>query len=132
MERIIRQQAFEPAQLNVLLNTTFLMNDDDLPDHFCYHADRNGDGIFAACELRSPKTEVATSAILVFDLSEQAITSADVHRAYGESVQIEPPDAHSAGATLLYLSVGFDRAKLCFGFDQSDDKLVNVVLKFNL
>ncbi len=131
-ERIIRQRAFDPAQLEQLLSTKFTTGEDDLPNHFRYHAELNDGKLFTRCDLHSPKTSAAETALLVCDTGNLDITTKDVHDAYGESVTVDPQAEGSPMTVPTYLSIVFDNAKLSFGFDQATGKLANLVVEFRL
>jgi hypothetical protein len=130
-ERIIRDRVNDPQQLAALLSTTFVMADDDLPNHFQYYATMDNNGLFAKCYLRSPKTAAAKGAILVCDTVDNDMSPRDVHKAYGESVQFRPARASASQSALHYLAVDFDQARLSFGYDRMTKKIQKVVINFD-
>ncbi len=132
VERVIRERAFDPAQLEQLLSTKFTMGEDDLPNHFRYRAELNDNELFTRCDLRSPKTSAAKTALLVCNTGNLEITTKDVHGAYGESVTIDTPAKGTSTSVPTYLSIGFDNAELSFGFDLATAELVNIVIEFRL
>ena len=131
-EQIVRERAYDPQQLAVILSTSFDMLDDDLPNHFRYKAKIEGGELFSACDLRAPKTNQATSAILICDVIGEAIDGKLVTEAYGESVQFKPAQPSAPPTAHHYLSVQFDNAELSFGVDQKSDKIKSMVINFNL
>jgi hypothetical protein len=131
-ERIIRERAYDPQQLAVLLGAKFDMADDDLPNLFQYYATLDGNEFFDKCDLRAPKTPAAKNAILVCYLHENDMTDKDVHKAYGESVQSRQARASSGPSVPHYLSVDFDHARLSFGYAKKSKMIKRVVIKFEL
>lgn len=131
-EQIVRGRAYDPQQLAVILSTSFEMMDDDLPNHFRYMAKTDSHELFSACDLRAPKTDRATSAILICDVIGANIDGKLVTQAYGESVQFKPARPTSPPTAFQYLSVQFDNAELSFGVDQKTDKIKSMVINFKL
>ena len=131
-EQIVRERAYDPQQLAAILSTSFEMMDDDLPNHFRYKAKIEGNDVFSACDLRAPKTEHATSAILICDVVGGKIDGNLVTKAYGESVHFKPARPTAPPTALNYLSIQFDNAELSFGVDQKYDKIQSMVINFNL
>jgi len=129
-EKIVRERAYDPMQLAAILSTSFEMAESDLPNHFIYNADINGE-LFSKCNLRAPKTDRAKNAILVCDLNGSSAKTGDVNAAYGESVEFRPARPSSPLA-MNYMSIRFDNAELSFGFEQSGDNIKTVVIKFDL
>ena len=131
-EHIVRDRAYDPQQLAVILSTSFEMLEDELPNHFRYKATIEDNELFSACDLRAPKTDRATSAILICDVIGTNIDGKLVTQAYGESVQFKPARPTSPPTAFHYLSVQFDNAELSFGVDQKSDKIKSMVINFKL
>ncbi len=131
-ERIIRERAYDPQQLAVILDAKFDMDDLDLPNVFQYYATLEGNEFFTKCDLRAPKTSAAKNAILVCYLHENDMTDKDVYAAYGESVQSRQARAASGPSVPHYLSVDFDYARLSFGYDKKSNTIKRLVIKFKL
>lgn len=131
-EQIVRDRAYDPQQLAIIFSTSFQMMDDELPHHFRYNAIIENNKLFSACDLRAPKTDRATSAILVCDVVGEAIEGKDVTKAYGESVEFKPARPSSPPTALHYLSILFDNAELSFGVDQKTDKIKSMVINFKI
>ncbi len=131
-EQIVRDRAYDPQQLAAILATSFEMMDDELPNHFRYNAKIDNNELFSSCDLRAPKTERATSAILVCDVVGGSIDGKEVTKAYGESVEFKPARPSSPPTALHYLSILFDNAELSFGVDQKTDKIKSMVINFKL
>ena len=131
-EQIVRDRAYDPQQLAAILSTSFEMTDDNLPNHFRYKAEINGNELFSDCELRAPKTDRATSAILTCNLIDEGIDGKNVTKAYGESVEFKPARPSAPPTAYHYLSVQFDNAELSFGVDQKTDKIKSMVVNFKI
>ncbi len=131
-ERIVRERAYDPQQLAALLSVAFEMVDDDLPNHFRYKASLENRQIFTGCDLRSPKTADAKTAILICDVATADIKADNIYQTYGESVKFEPAKPAAPPTAMHYLSVKFDNANLSFGVDQATDHIRSVVINFDL
>lgn len=131
-EQIVRDRAYDPQQLAAILSTSFEMLDKELPHHFRYNAKVDNNELFSSCDLRAPKTDRATSAILICDVIGGSIDGKEVTKAYGESVEFKPANASAPPTALNYLSVQFDNAEMSFGVDQKTDKIKSMVIDFKL
>jgi len=132
-EHLVMEKMTDIRQIADIFQLSYQRADQKMPHHDVFESKPAEKSPFAHCLAKVPSDDIATSALITCDLSEDTnLTTDDIQKAYGEDIELVLASPRAPEDQPNYLAKIFDNGKLSFGYMRDDNKIVRMVAEIKI